>query len=107
MSGKLYYTIGEVAEQLGVPTSKVRYWTENFDCVSPHRNKKGNRMYTDEDIERLRNVRYLTAQKGMKLKTANEILNSELPTDDVSVKAEAISRLEEIRNELATIAKYL
>ena len=51
---KLYFSIREVAEMLGVSQSLLRFWETEFDCIKPHKNKKGNRSYTEQDIEVLR-----------------------------------------------------
>ncbi|MEZ4999452.1 MAG: MerR family transcriptional regulator [Bacteroidales bacterium] len=51
---KLYYSIGEVAEMLGVQTSAVRYWEKEFDILKPRKNRKGNRLFTPADVENLK-----------------------------------------------------
>ncbi len=48
---KLYYTIGEVAGMLEVPVSTVRFWENEFDALKPMKNKKGNRLFTQNDIK--------------------------------------------------------
>ena len=61
---KLYYTIGEVASILGESTSLVRFWSNSFEkYIKPHRNAKGNRLYTADDIELLKQVYYLVKIK--------------------------------------------
>ena len=50
---KLYYTIGEVAETFNVNTSLIRFWEKEFDIIKPHKNKKGNRLFTDRKSTRL------------------------------------------------------
>mgnify|MGYP002682133468 FL=1 len=48
---KMYYSIGEVAQILGESTSLVRFWSTTFsDFIKPVRNKKGNRLFTAEDL---------------------------------------------------------
>jgi hypothetical protein len=37
---KLYFSIREVAEMLGVSQSLLRFWETEFDCIKPHKNKK-------------------------------------------------------------------
>ena len=57
--GKLLYTMGEVAQELGENPSAVRYWSNYFEqFVKPQRNAKGNRLYHPEDIETLRQIQY-------------------------------------------------
>jgi len=53
---KLFYSIGEVAEILGEQTSAVRYWEKEFDIIRPQKNKKGNRLFTAEDVENLQMI---------------------------------------------------
>ena len=43
---KIYYTIGEVAELFEVNASLIRFWENEFDFLSPRKNKKGNRLFT-------------------------------------------------------------
>ncbi len=46
---KLYYSIGEVAEMFNVNTSLIRFWEKEFEIIKPHKNKKGNRLFTPPD----------------------------------------------------------
>ena len=59
---KLYYTMGEVAEMFDVNASLIRYWESKFSCIRPHKNKKGNRLFTPEDIERLKQIYHLVKE---------------------------------------------
>lgn len=62
---KLYYTIGEVAELLDVPVSTVRYWDNEFKILKPAKNKKGNRLFTKDDLKNLRIIHHLLKEEGM------------------------------------------
>ena len=48
---KLFYSIGEVAKMFDVNTSLIRFWEKEFDIIKPKKNKKGNRLFTREDID--------------------------------------------------------
>ena len=62
---RLFYTIGEVADMLEVNVSLVRYWSDNFSrFLKPHRNAKGNRLYTQEDIDVLKQIYHLVKVGG-------------------------------------------
>ena len=50
MSEKMYYTMGEVAGMFQVNTSLIRFWEKEFDMIKPYRNKKGNRLFTAQDV---------------------------------------------------------
>ncbi|MBL7111424.1 MAG: MerR family transcriptional regulator [Bacteroidales bacterium] len=67
---KLFYSIGEVAAMFKVNTSLIRFWEKEFDIIKPQKNKKGNRLFTKEDIENFHIIYNLVKEKGMTLKGA-------------------------------------
>ncbi|MEM9986671.1 MAG: MerR family transcriptional regulator, partial [Bacteroidota bacterium] len=74
---KQYYTIGEVARELDLTTSLIRFWETEFREIKPRKNRKGNRVYTPKDIETLRKIHYLLKVKKYTIKGAQERLKSE------------------------------
>ncbi len=62
---KLYYSIGEAAEMLDVPVSTVRFWENEFAILKPMKNKKGNRMFTPDDMRNLKIIHHLLREEGM------------------------------------------
>lgn len=103
---KLYYTIGEVAEILGESTSLVRFWTNNFPkYLKPNRNAKGNRLYTKDDIDVLKQLHMLIKDKGMTLEGASKRLSSDRKSVDDRVKA--LDSLKEIKKQLEEIRSSL
>ena len=102
---KLYYSISEVAEMFGVNTSLIRYWENEFDSIKPHKNKKGNRMFTKEDIEDVRLVYYLVKERGMTLKGAQQKIKEN--KNDTMQEHEIVSRLKNIRQMLLEIKDEL
>ncbi|PSR02996.1 MAG: MerR family transcriptional regulator [Bacteroidetes bacterium SW_8_64_56] len=56
---KLYYSIGEVSEKIGQEPHVLRYWEEEFDVLTPRKNRSGRRVYTDEDIQIVERIRHL------------------------------------------------
>ncbi len=74
--GKLYWAIGEVAAELGVNTSLIRYWEKEIGTVLPRRNGKGDRLYTRKDIEQLRRIHHLVKAQGFTLQGAKERLRN-------------------------------
>ena len=71
---KLYFSIGEAAEILGVNTSLIRFWEKEFIILKPKKNKKGNRQFTKEDIENLKVIYHLVKERGFTLQGAKEKL---------------------------------
>jgi DNA-binding transcriptional MerR regulator len=98
---KIYYTIGEVAKMMDVGTPTIRYWENEFDALKPFKNKKGNRMFTPEDIETVRFIHYLVKTRGLTIKGAKKKLKeNRAETID---NYEIVKRLENIKQELIEI----
>lgn len=70
---KNYYTIGEVAQLFGVNVSHIRFWTTNFK-IKTRTTRKGDRLYTPEQIAELRLIHHLVKVKKHTLKGAKEAL---------------------------------
>ena len=103
---KLYYTIGEVSELLGETTSLVRFWSNSFPAfIKPERNAKGNRKFTPEDLETLKQIHLLVKGNGMTLEGAAKKLRESRRT--VDSKTKAIDSLKEIRKQLVEVKKAL
>jgi len=71
---KLYYSIGEVAKIFEVNTSLIRFWEKEFDILKPKKNKKGNRLFTKDDLENLKRIFVLVKEKGFTLEGAKKEL---------------------------------
>lgn len=85
---KLYFTIGEVAQMFNVNTSHIRFWSKEFEVIRPATNKKGNRLYTQSDLENFKKIYHLVKEKGFTLKGAKSELKdskSKIKTADVDV----------------------
>ncbi|MCD8313866.1 MAG: MerR family transcriptional regulator [Bacteroidales bacterium] len=103
---KLYYTIGEVADKLGESVSLVRFWSDSFPkYVRPARNAKGNRLYSDEDVEALQQVHYLVRDCGLTLEGAAKRLQSDRLA--VEKKTKVLTSLKAIKAQLTEIRKSL
>ncbi len=98
---KLYYSIGEVAKMFNVNTSLIRYWEKEFDIIKPHKNKKGNRLFTPEDIDNFHLIYYLVKEKGMTLKGAAKKLKDN--KDGTVENFEIVKRLKVIKEMLIEI----
>ncbi|MFC3197894.1 MerR family transcriptional regulator [Parapedobacter deserti] len=73
---KLYYTMGEVTSMFGVNASQIRFYEREFDIIQPKKNKKGNRLFTPEDITNLRIIFNLVKEKGYTLQGARDYLRN-------------------------------
>lgn len=60
----IYYKIGDVAEMLGIEQHTLRY-LEHTLRLKIKRDERGDRMYTEPDIETLRLILMLKNEKGL------------------------------------------
>ncbi|MCE1198652.1 MAG: MerR family transcriptional regulator [Marinilabiliales bacterium] len=104
-SEKLYYSISEVAEKFNLAPSALRFWEKEFDSIKPHKNKKGNRYYTQEDIDHLALINHLVKERGMTLKGAKAKIKEN--KEEVEHNYEIVQKLQEIRQYLIEIKEIL
>lgn len=92
---KLYYSIGEVAEHLQVNASLLRFWEKEFNLAVSKKNKKGNRLYTVKEIEKIQRIYQLVKVEGYTLDGAKKALkvkvepNLSVQNEVVAVSSEA------------------
>ncbi|MDE6140696.1 MAG: MerR family transcriptional regulator [Alistipes sp.] len=102
---KLLYSMGEVTEMFDVNASLIRYWESKFDCIRPRKNKKGNRLFTPEDVENLKLIYHLVKEKGMTLEGANRTMKNHRRA--VAGDASLLERLQKIRAMLVEVRESL
>ena len=102
----MFYSMGEVAEMFDVKPSLLRHWEAKFDILRPHKNKKGNRMFTPEDVENLKLIYHLVKERGMTLAGAAQYLKNGI-TDTMRRDMELLDRLQRIRAELVEVREQL
>lgn len=106
MMDKLYYSISEVAGELGESVTLVRYWTNYFpQLLSPKRSAKGNRYYSPEQLDVLRQLHYLIKDCGMTLDGAAARIKAD--KKEVSNRTQMRQMLQSIRKELEEVRKSL
>jgi DNA-binding transcriptional MerR regulator len=98
---KLYYSIGEVAKMFDVNTSLIRFWEKEFDIIKPKKNKKGNRLFTQKDIDNFHIIYHLVKEKGMTLKGAKKKMKEN--KEDTQHNFEIIKSLEQIKEMLTDL----
>lgn len=99
--GKVYYSMGEVAEMFDVNPSLLRYWEKEFDVLKPHRNKKGNRLFTPQDVDNIKIIYHLLKEKKMKIEVARKHMKDN--KTDADRDALIMEKLTSIRSMLQQI----
>ncbi|MGN0068853.1 MAG: MerR family transcriptional regulator [Prevotella sp.] len=102
---KLYFSIKEVAEQIGVSESTLRYWETEFPHLRPKTVGQKVRQYTEKDIEQIRIIHNLVKVRGFKLAAARKMLNANRQGVDKS--ADVLQTLIGVREELKDIKHQL
>jgi DNA-binding transcriptional MerR regulator len=99
---KRYYSMGEVSEILGVSKSLIRFWESEFDHIKPHKNSKGDRRFTAENVEQLRMVYHLVKERGFTLAGARHEIKEQ--RDRLRQKIQVLDKMKEIRGFLKELA---
>ncbi len=75
-TGRLYYSIGEVSEELGIKPHTLHYWETAFPSLKPHKNNAGNRCYRTGDIELIKLIDRLVNKEGFSIEGARKQLEN-------------------------------
>lgn len=109
---KLYRSISEVSDLVGVKPHVLRYWETQFSMLRPKKNRAGNRMYRPDEVKLLMRIRELLYQRRFTIAGAKRRLLDE--RRDVAPAAETTSHdaerkmiLSEVRTELKQIVARL
>jgi DNA-binding transcriptional MerR regulator len=95
--------IGDAAKVLGLEPYVLRYWETEFSQLTPERTNKGQRQYSDADLDLLRRIQKLLHDEGLTIEGARRRLEQESHLRELT---ESITReLLAIRTVLATPAK--
>jgi DNA-binding transcriptional MerR regulator len=109
---KLYRSISEVAELVGVKQHVLRYWETQFSMLRPRKNRAGNRMYRPDEIKLLLRIRELLYARRYTIAGARRTLLDERKetTSQVEIGFDDAERrlvLHEVKTELRQLAERL
>ncbi len=94
---KLYYSISEVSKITNIEQYVLRYWETEFEQLKPQKNRAGNRIYTNKDIQLILYVKTLLRDKKYTIEGAKKIMEDYSPE-----KVIQSSEPEKITNENIT-----
>ncbi len=81
MAKKLYYSISEVAKITSLEQFVLRYWEKEFPTLKPKKNRGGNRIYTDKDIETINQIKFLRTKEKLTIEGARKKLSMRKPSE--------------------------
>jgi DNA-binding transcriptional MerR regulator len=88
-----------------VNTSLIRFWEKEFDIIQPKKNKKGNRLFTVQDVDNLHIIYHLVKERGFTLQGAKDKLN-ENKADTID-KIEIVKSLKKVKTFLEDLKNEL
>jgi len=104
---KLYYSIREVASQVGETESTLRFWQSEFpEEIRPTRRREhGIRYYQEKDIEDIQRIQYFIRDCRLTLDGVRKRLDN---NREMAVRqAEIVLRLKNIKTELKALGKAM
>lgn len=101
---KLFYSISEVSEMFDLNASTLRFWEKEFEFLKPNKNKKGNRLFTQKDIDNIARIVELVKQKGYTIQGARDQLkNAGAEAISPNNTAQVIARLQKVKEKLINL----
>lgn len=97
---KAYYTIGVVAKMYNIHPQTLRLY-EREGLLKPSRTQGNTRLYTDEDLERLEFILFLTRELGVNLAGVDIILNLKEQIEEMQKQIDQL--MEFIQSELSKL----
>ncbi len=82
---KLYYSISEVSKITEIEQYVLRYWESEFEELKPQKNRAGNRIYTNKDIQVILKIKELLRDKKYTIEGAKKILQGVLNTEQTKI----------------------
>jgi DNA-binding transcriptional MerR regulator len=76
---KLYYSISEVSKITELEQYVLRYWESEFPQLKPAKNRAGNRIYTNKDIQLILQIKKLLRDEKYTIEGAKKVLEDFVP----------------------------
>jgi DNA-binding transcriptional MerR regulator len=101
---KTFYTIREAASILEENESTLRYWEGEFpDIITPRRNERGVRFYSEKDIDNVRLIKHLVRDCRLTFEGVRKRLKDN--KESAVRQARVTQHLKQIRAELKALEK--
>ena len=97
----MIYTVGEMAQKLGVPTSTLRYYDKEGLLPFVERSSGGIRMFRENDFEWLQVIRCMK-KAGMSIKDIRQYIELSMQGDDT-----IDTRLEMFRHQREVLTQQI
>jgi DNA-binding transcriptional MerR regulator len=102
---KVYYTIKDVAEIVGVTEPTLRFWETEFPHIKPETTANKVRQYTMKEIDDIKVIYNLIRVRGFKIAAAKKMLHTNRSGVDKTDKV--LRKLQDIKSELLALKTQL
>ncbi|MBK7227933.1 MAG: MerR family transcriptional regulator [Ignavibacteriales bacterium] len=85
---KLYYSISEVSKITNIEQYVLRYWETEFEQLKPQKNRAGNRIYTNKDIQLILHIKNLLRERKYTIEGAKKIMENYAPDKVLQTNSE-------------------
>ncbi len=104
---KTYFSIKEVAIEIGESEPTIRYWEKEFHELKPRKTPGGTRFFTKENIELLKRIKFLLREQKLTIAGAKKRLKNKYADDTDKTKQVLLEKLEFIKKELNDLIKQM
>jgi MerR family transcriptional regulator, repressor of the yfmOP operon len=102
-----YYQIDEVAKLTGITKRTIRYY-EDLELLKPARSDSSYRLYTEDDIETINEVKNLRIKLGMNLSQIKRFIGlKKMVSDILEVGERDISKIKETEDRIKELMEYI
>jgi DNA-binding transcriptional MerR regulator len=105
-----FYAIGEVCDLFGIKPHVLRYWETQFPGLNPSKNRAGNRVYRQRDLELIALIQHLVHDERYTIEGARARiaeLRSEGGAAELAGRALEQSFVRSLRGELEELLEIL
>jgi DNA-binding transcriptional MerR regulator len=109
---KLYYSISEVSKITNIEQYVLRYWETEFEQLKPQKNRAGNRIYTNKDIQLIMHIKTLLRERKYTIEGAKKIMENYAPdkilqTSEPENSATEVDEPQIVRNDKTALQNDL
>ncbi len=102
-----FYRIKEAAEKIGVVPHVLRFWESQFPFLRPAKTSRGQRLFSDEDLENFLRIKHLLYNDGYSIAGARKVLKESKSKNATKANATEDAVREELLNEVTSELRTL
>ena len=111
MGSMAFYRIKEAADKIGVLPHVLRFWESQFPTLKPNKSTRGQRLYSEEDVENFLKIKHLLYTEGYSIPGAKKYLKEQKTAGSQSTASQVeetvvSSIMEDLLTELKELNRH-